>query len=292
MIFINIDFQTHLIYLIEHYLIICINCKYVIWFHEIQTHFQNNYHKWSLQRAFVLQHIAQFWTKITQYFIDFQIFSRIFIFIATFHSFVNELLCQIDFEKCHYCCIISRIFIKHLNKIHEWKQQKIKNKFRFNSRRKKQSWIHVHCQRFFDNRHEFQYFVVKQTIFFQFNSRRSQNVISVWNQAITFVTQTQIVAQKQKTRFIVENQNNEINSWLNRTQWHTYLFEFDRFKISQIIIKSNFTIERIVDNIWNITKNMIRHCHNILIDRVEHFIRMKIVRIEKHQTKFHFFQFN
>ena len=286
----NIDIRKHLTHLIEYQLIICISCKYVFWFNEIQTHFQEKHHNWFLQRALTLQHIVQSWLEVFQYSIDLKIFKRINIVIDALKSSVDDLFCQFDSE-CHYCCITPRIFFKHLSVAHEWTQHARKDQLSATASRKEQSWIQIHCQRFFDNRQEFQYFVVEQ-ITSEINFRQSQSVISVWNQANAFVIQVWDIAKQKEAQMIVENQINEINSWLKRTQWHTYLNDLNRFKVNEIIFRSDSTAEFAIDKIWIITKSMIQHCHIILSVHVDHFARMKTMRTEKHQTKFHSLQFN
>ena len=97
----------------------------------------------------------------------------------------------------------------------------------------------------------------------------------------------QDAAQEQEARIIAEGQDNEVNPWLERTQWNTYLLGLDRYKVSQTINRPDSTVERAADALWNITESMIRHCQTTLADHVGHFIRMEVVRTEKHQTKLH-----
>ena len=136
--FFNIDIRKHLTHFIEYQLIICISCKYAFWFNEIQTHFQKKHHNWFLQRAFALQHIVQSWFEVLQYSIDLKIFKRINIAIDALKSFVDDFSCQFDSE-CHYCCITSRTFFKHLSDAHEWTQHVRKDQFNATASRKEQS---------------------------------------------------------------------------------------------------------------------------------------------------------
>ncbi len=50
--------------------------------------------------------------------------------------------------------------------------------------------------------------------------------------------------------------------------------------------KPNLEAELIVIVIWDAMNSLIQHCQQSMVSRVDVFVRMKTIRIEKHQTRY------
>ncbi len=50
--------------------------------------------------------------------------------------------------------------------------------------------------------------------------------------------------------------------------------------------KSDSEAELIVIVIWNAMDSLIQHCQQSMVSRIGVFVRMKVIRIEKHQTRY------
>ncbi len=78
----------------------------------------------------------------------------------------------------------------------------------------------------------------------------------------------------------------EINSWLKRARWHTYLIDIKREKLLESIEELDEENELVLAVIWQIINKMISYCQQTITRRVEVNVRMKIIRTKKHQIRY------
>ena len=179
--------------------------------------------------------------------------------------------------------------IDHCKRKHDWAKQKRRGNVSRGSieRQKLEPWIEVRCQRFFPSRHGSQYFVVGQPIVEEASPRQTQRIVPVWEQADQMMDHAWQKADEKAARIVAKGEVNEVNSWLKRTGWHRYLVGLNREKMSQSIARPDENDEFVAGRMWRIMEGMARHCQQTIISRVGHFVRMKTIRTEQHQTKYH-----
>ena len=217
----TIDSQQHFEHLAEYQLVICKACKYAVWPSQIQQHYQGSHHKWGRQRAKDLQTAVQSWFGVLQYLIELEVPNRVSAVISALELHTDELQCQLEFTQCQYVCRKSRIMIDHLKQKHNWTQQQRRGNVSRRSTKRQQfpSWATVHCQRFFNSRQGFQFFVVEQfsSSSQKSTSRQAQNIVFVWQQVSDLMAQAWKIVDEKKARIITEGEASEVNSWLERT---------------------------------------------------------------------------
>ena len=65
-----------------------------------------------------------------------------------------------------------------------------------------------------------------------------------------------------------------------------YLTSLNQEELIALMRKSNLKIELIIIIIWNVMNSLIQHCQQSMMFQVDVFICMKIICIEKHQTRY------
>jgi len=179
----------------------------------------------------------------------------------------------------------------HCKQKHDWKQQTQRERSSKSRQIRQQesdalkSWKIVVCQRFFVQKHELQYVEVKKEIDVAHRENESDQTTE-WNLIRQEMNQIIDMIKEKKQRVIQKDEINEVNSWLKRIEWHTYLMSLNREELIASMKKSNLEIELIIIIIWNVMNSLIQHCQQSIMFRVNMFIRMKIIRIEKHQTRY------
>jgi len=110
--------------------------------------------------------------------------------------------------------------------------------------------------------------------------------MSAWDLVRKEMNQIIDTIKEKKQRVIQEGGVNEVNSWLKRAEWHTYLMGLNREELIASMDKPDFEAEFIVIVIWDAMNSLIQHCQQSVVSRVGVFVRMKVICIEKHQTRY------
>ncbi|KAG9385482.1 RecQ Superfamily II DNA helicase [Pyrenophora tritici-repentis] len=134
----------------------------------------------------------------------------------------------------------------------------------------------VHCQRLFGSRHGSQYFQVQPP------DEDGPDVVPVDGAA----------AWAQTT--IQEGERDEVNPWLERTQWLPYLVGMERPDLLACIeepvaepdARQEQQAEPVEAAIWAAMDGLARFSQASIIDRIGVFIRLEAIRTEMHQTRF------
>ena len=91
-------------------------------------------------------------------------------------------------------------------------------------------------------------------------------------------------------KIVIEGEAKEVNPWLERAGWHTYLAGIERDKLLESVDRLDAETEPILTAIWQAMDDMIQHCQQTVIYRVGIFIRLEAIRTEKYQTRYHLLQ--
>ena len=89
---------------------------------------------------------------------------------------------------------------------------------------------------------------------------------------------------------IDEGDIREVNPWLERAGWHTYLAGIEREKLLELVEEAEEENEPILARVWRAMDEMMRHCQQTVIRRVGVSVRMEAIRTEKHQTRYQLLQ--
>jgi len=110
--------------------------------------------------------------------------------------------------------------------------------------------------------------------------------MSAWDLARKEMNQIIDTIKEKKQRVIQKGGVNEVNPWLERAEWHTYLMRLNREELIASMDKPDPEAEPIATVIWDAMDSLIQHCQQSMISRVGVFVRMKAIRTEKHQTRY------
>jgi len=278
-------------YLKKYRVTTCQKCMHVILSSQIMTHFQSSKHWWTVQRARdLITIINEASLNLIQYLMKFEMLEYVDSAMSKLKICTNDLICQLKSDNCRYICRNVKFMRTHCKQKHDWKQQMQRERSSKNRQIRQRrsdalkSWKVVVCQRFFVQKHESQYVEVRKEIDVAHVDENDQ--MSAWNLIRKEMNQIINTIKEKKQRVIQKDEINEVNSWLKRVEWHTYLMRLNREELIASMNKSNFKIELIIIIIWDAMNSLIQHCQQSIISRIDVFICMKIIRIEKHQTRY------
>ncbi|KAK5011506.1 hypothetical protein LTR28_001223, partial [Elasticomyces elasticus] len=159
-------------------------------------------------------------------------------------------------------------------------------------RRMQEATKRVQCQRFFSSRHGSQYFEVRQL-----EEARAGEVHStaadgeaLWARLRGKATSRWTEVEKKARTTIEEGEKDEINPWLERTQWQPYLLGLERPDLLECIEEPNSDPKKdkepVEAAIWEAMDGLARFSQASVIDRIGVFVRLEAIRTEKHQTRY------
>ena len=209
----------------------------------------------------------------------------------------DGLLCQFEPASCHHICRDLKTLKKHWRKVHHWS---LANKHGGSGKKKNsriQRRVHeatktVQCQRFFISHHGSQYFEVRPPVEGQPDAQEPipTDDDALWMQLCNKVTRKWAEVEKKVQITIQEGEKNEVNPWLERTQWHKYLIELERPDLLECIEEPNIDPKKEEEPmeavIWEAMDGLARFSQASVIDRIGVFVRLEAIRTEKHQTRY------
>jgi hypothetical protein len=100
--------------------------------------------------------------------------------------------------------------------------------------------------------------------------------------------------EKQAASTIQAGERDEVNPWVERTQWLPYLVGMERADLMACIKepvaepgpRSDEEAEPVEAAIWEAIDGLTRFSQASVIERVGVFVRLEAIRTEKHQTRF------
>ena len=150
----------------------------------------------------------------------------------------------------------------------------------------------VHCQRFFSSRHGSQYFEVRQSVESQTGGPQpiSTDGEALWAELRKRITTKWAEVEKKARTTIQEGERDEVNPWLERTQWQPYLVGLERSELLECVEEPDSDPrkekEPVEAAIWEAMDGLARFSQASVVDRIGVFVRMEAIRTEKHQTRY------
>lgn len=89
---------------------------------------------------------------------------------------------------------------------------------------------------------------------------------------------------------IQEGGVDEVNPWLERTQWHPYLVGLERPELTGCVEEPESEEEPVKAVIWMAMDELVHCRQQTVVRRVGVFVRMEAIRTEKHQTRYQLLQ--
>ncbi len=283
----SIDVMESITVLQQYRIITCKECMHGIWPGQVKTHFQGPKHRW------VISHVRDLMAamkdaamNLIQYPMEFDVPEFVDSAVPELKIWSEGLCCQLDQQSCRYICCHVKKMRMHCKQKHEWKQQQRSGRPSKSQERNDASgpWKSVTCQRFFVQGHGSQYVEVKEETAITQND--AQGRVTAWELGRREMDKAWVRIKEKEQRIIQEGGKNEVNPWLERTGWQTYLQGFDREELIASVSNPDAETEPVAIVIFDAMNGLIQHCQQSVISRVGIFVRLEAIRTEKHQTRY------
>jgi hypothetical protein len=288
-------------HLAEYQVAVCKECQYAVWPDQIEGHLQEQ-HKVKRREASAIGSEIRSWAGVMQYPSEFVAPSSIAAPHPQLPMYADGLLCQLDPSQCQQVLRSMKSMKQHWHKDHQgWSAGKKRGR---PSRTKEkglqaqmdQGYTRVYCQRLFSSRHGSQYFQVHAP---NEGSADSPDTVPVNRQAAWARVGEQMArawenVEKRAQNTIQDGERDEVNPWLERTQWLPYLVGIERPNllacIEEPVSKPNLQkdeeAEPVEAAIWTAMDGLARFSQASVINQIGVFVRLEAIRTEKHQTRF------
>ncbi|KAF2818027.1 hypothetical protein CC86DRAFT_414286, partial [Ophiobolus disseminans] len=157
------------------------------------------------------------------------------------------------------------------------------------------AYARVYCQRLFGSRHGSQYFEVQPP------SQEGEGAgtapvdgDAAWARVGEAMERAWENVERRAQSTIQEGERDEVNPWVERTQWLPYLVGMEQADLMACIEepvaepdpRSNNEAEPVEAAIWAAMAELTRFSQTSAIERVGVFVRLEAIRTEKHQTRY------
>jgi hypothetical protein len=283
----------------EYSVAACRECRYAVWPDQIESHLQKQ-HKVSRKQADIVGEQIRSWAGLLQYPSELEVPGGVPKPVPQLAVYTNGLLCQLDLGQCLRIFRSSKTIKKHWRVDHGWSASSRHGRLSQIRQKSVQVQIEkayqlVHCQRLFGSRHGSQYFEVQPP---SQNQERPSTVPTDGSAAWARVGEQMAKAwenvEKRANKTIQEGEMDEVNPWVERTQWLPYLVGMERADLMACIEepvakqdpRSDNEAEPVESAIWAAMAGLTRFSQASVIKRVGVFVRLEAIRTEKHQTRF------
>jgi hypothetical protein len=284
-------------HLVEYRLPICKECQHGVWPDQIKGHLQGVNHKLSRKEASLIGEAVRNWAGLIRYPSELEVPNYVNQPISQLPLYKDGLLCTLNLDRCHYVCRGPKYIKEHWRKAHQWsisarrggsgraKGLRIERRFQEGAKS-------IQCQRFFVSRHGSQYFEVRQAEESLTDETQAVPVDgeALWAQLRKKVTGKWASIEKRAQTTIQKGEKDEVNPWLERTQWEPYLEGMERPDLIACISEPNVDPkgdeEPVEAAIWEAMDELARFSQTSVIERIGVFVRMEAIRTEKHQMRY------
>jgi hypothetical protein len=283
----------------EYSVAACRECRYAVWPDQIEGHLQEQ-HKVSCKKAKAVGEEVRTWARLVQYPNELEVPGGVPRHVLQLPVYSDGMLCQLDPSCCQYVARSKEAIRKHWRIGHQgWSAGKKRGRPSQTKEKGLQVQIEqgyrpVHCQRLFGSRHGSQYFEVQPPSQDQGPGTVPVDSGTAWARVGEQMAKAWEKVENQAHKTIQEGEHDEVNPWVERTQWLPYLLGMERSDLLACIDKpvaepdprSNDKPEPIEAAIWAAMDGLTRFSQASVIERVGVFVRLEAIRTEKHQTRF------
>jgi superfamily II DNA helicase RecQ len=292
-----IDVGRYFEHLVEYQVAVCRECRHGVLPSHIERHLQRM-HRVEHKEAERVAEAARGWAGLAEYASEVQVPSEVVEPIAPLPVFADGKLCQVEPGRCSKVFRSTEAMRKHWREAHNWsvagkggRPSRISQR-RIQERSKKGHCI-VPCQRLFVQGPGSQYFEVQQP------GEGGPDTVPVdgeaaWAQVGEQMARAWEGIEKRAQNTIQDGERDEVNPWLERTQWLPYLVGMERpvllacveEPVTEPDPRKEEEAEPVEAAIWTAMDGLARFSQTSVIDRIGVFVRLEAIRTEKHQTRF------
>jgi superfamily II DNA/RNA helicase len=270
-------------------LIVCKECKYAVWPAEVDSHLSGPHHRIEKKNRRHIQQVIQSWEGLITGEEDLKLPDRLRVPIPEL-ALHDGFLCKVEPQVCQDVCHSKETLRKHWRTKHGWTVTKgsrcgrtTKEQQETARRRFDEAHEQVRCQRFFGSRHGSHYIQVIQR-----QTQEHDTAFDSW-QRVKEEAEKKYEEMMQKSKELIEQgEDDDVNPWLSRTKWHTYLDRYNPEELMASVAAPSTDPEKpepYEEAIWRAMTEVAQLSQNT-VSKAGVFVRMEAVRTEKHQTRF------
>lgn len=278
----------------EWRVIVCRQCRCAVWPSEVATHLTNKQHRHPRKVAErIAQEVAE-WPGIVPYPSLFELPSFITQSIPQLPLFDDGLQCQLDPTHCQYITRDVKALKGHWRTWHAWsvqpgrggsgaaKQAALQERFN-------QARTTVQCQRFFVSRAHSQYVEVRQLPGDPGAFDAVKDSTSIWKSA--WQQASECYDEKRRSDIIEPGEIDEVNPWLRRTGWISYLSGCSQADLLAMIQAPDVNVEGTTRNeaiaqvIWSAICEVAIASEDVVRESGV-MLRFEVIRTEVDQVKY------
>ncbi|CAN9275283.1 unnamed protein product [Alternaria alternata] len=287
----------HFEHLVEYALAVCRECRHGVLPSHIKSHVQRAHPAKRKQAKAIAEEVGN-WAGLIQYASELEVPSQVIEPIHQLPVYEDGVMCQVDPNHCRRIFRKPEGIRKHWRDVHSWsaagkgghptreKQKEIQERISQHCKK-------VHCQRLLVQGQGSQYFQVHQP------GDDGPDVVPVdgeaaWAQVGEQMAKAWAGVETRAQNTIQEGETDEVNPWLERTQWLPYLVGMERPELMACIEepvaepdpRQEQQAEPVEAAMWAAMEDLARFSQASVIHRIGVFVRLEAIRTEKHQTRF------
>ncbi|KAF3032558.1 hypothetical protein E8E12_001438 [Didymella heteroderae] len=263
---------------------------------HIKSHVQRAHPAKRKQAKAIAEEVGN-WAGLIQYAGELEVPSQVIEPIHQLPVYKDGLMCQVDPNHCRRIFRKPEGIRKHWRDVHSWsaagkgghptreKQKEIQERISQHCKK-------VHCQRLLVQGQGSQYFEVHQP------GQDGPGVVpdgdAAWAQVGEQMARAWANVETRAQNTIQAGETDEVNLWLERTQWLPYLVGMERPELLACIEepvadpdpRQEQQAEPIEAAMWAAMEGLARFSQASVIHRIGVFVRLEAIRTEKHQTRF------
>jgi hypothetical protein len=288
----------HFEHLAEYSIAICKECRHGVLPSHMKSHLQRA-HKVKHKQAEDIAERVRSWAGLTEYASEIRVPSQVIPPISQLPVYSDGLLCQLDAAHCFKVLRSVKAMKNHWREVHDWSvgskgghlsqvaQKEIQLRMDKGCRR-------VHCQRLFVQGSGSQYFEVQPP-----DDDNDPGVVPVdgeaaWARVGEAIARAWANVEKRAQSTIQAGERDEVNPWVERTQWLPYLVGMERADLMACVeepvaepdSRSDEEAEPVEAAMWAAMEELTRFSQASVIERVGVFVRLEAIRTETHQTRY------
>jgi superfamily II DNA helicase RecQ len=293
-----INVSQYFEHVVEYQIAVCRECRHGVLPSHIESHVRR-LHKVEHAEAKRIAEAVHGWAGVAEYASEVQVPSQVVEPIPELPMFADGKLCQLDPDGCHKVFRSVKAIKEHWRQVHEWSTAGKRgrpgrvSKKRMQERRDK-GFGAVLCQRLFVQGQGSQYFQVQPAGSHAANMQPVPGSQAAWAQVGKQMARVWESMEKRAQDTIQEGEKDEVNPWLERTQWMPYLVGMERPALLACMERpvaspdpgQESEAEPVEAAIWAAMDGIARFSQSSVVEQVGVFVRLEAIRTEKHQTRF------
>nr|GEZ17793.1 RecQ helicase L2 [Tanacetum cinerariifolium] len=288
--------SKHFEHVVEYALAVCRECRHGVLPSHVKSHVQRAHPAKRKQAKAIAEEVGS-WAGLIQYASELEVPSQVIKPIHQLPVYEDGLMCQVDPDHCRRVFRKPEGIRKHWRNVHSWsaaekgghptrvQQKDIQERISKHSKK-------VHCQRLLVQGQGSQYFEVHQP------GDGGPDVVpdgdAAWVQVGEKMARAWANIEARRQTTIQEGERDEVNPWLERTQWLPYLVGMERPELLACVEepvaepdpRQEQPAEPVEAAMWEAMDGLARFSQRSVIERIGVFVRLEAIRTEKHQTRY------